>query len=771
VAIAVVAGALANKPNSGGEAWVRLSWVLGLMRLGLDVYFVEEIDTAACVDSEGAASAFGESANVDHFERVTQEFGLQARSALLLVDGEAHRGLDRARVGELLADADLLFNISGHLEGPLLDGPRSRVYVDLDPGFTQAWHADPSLPFSVAGHDHHLTVGQRVGSPGCPIPTGGLRWIPFLPPVLLDEWASAPVPGGVLTLTTVSTWRSPHGGVEISGRAMGLKHHQFRRFAALPEMVDGVEFEIALDIHPGDSEDLDLLRAHGWRVVDPLPAAGTPRAFRDFVRRSGAEFSVAQGAYVEASSGWFSDRTAAYLASGRPAVVQDTGLRGELLTSSALTSFADLEGAVAAVGKLPDGYRERSAAARELACTHLDSDRVLGRVLEAVLPGLILLLVAMAALVGAAGAQAAMAPRVEVVSPPQTVFDWAESACEPNEYPDLPARAFRDFEGQTQLLISHFDNFRLIGPSLDQLSTDCSPVMLSPRSASPKLFEDRRWIASIFTADGRTVWALVHDEYQGNRHPGRCPSHLYLHCWYNAVTLARSDDGGHAYTQARPPGQLVASAPFRYRPDSGPAGVFAPSNIVTGSNGARYALVRIREPGRRRGTCLIRTWRIRRAGSWRAWNGSAFGGRFTDPYLTGARPHIPCAPVGRGAISEMDESLTYNTVLGAYLLVGLAPPGAATIGPEKMGIYFSTSTDLIHWSERKLVTAAVTPHNYVCGGLSPLAYPSVIDPESASRTFATSGGHPYLYYTQFRYRDCRQTPERDLMRVSLQVSP
>jgi hypothetical protein len=119
----------------------------------------------------------------------------------------------------------------------------------------------------------------------------------------------------------------------------------------------------------------------------------------------------------------------------------------------------------------------------------------------------------------------------------------------------------------------------------------------------------------------------------------------------------------------------------------------------------------------------------------------------------------------------MAESLTYNTVLGRYLLVGLAPPGEDSIGPKATGVYFSTSEDLVHWSERKLVTRAVTPHNYTCGGPSPLAYPSVIDPESTSRTFASSGAHPYLYYTQFRFRDCHKTAERDLMRAALEVSP
>jgi hypothetical protein len=366
---------------------------------------------------------------------------------------------------------------------------------------------------------------------------------------------------------------------------------------------------------------------------------------------------------------------------------------------------------------------------------------------------------------------AALTARVQVVGARQVVFDWSQEACEPFGYPDLPARAFRDDAGQTQLLLSHFDNFRMIGPTLDQLSIDCHPVMLSHRSRSVRRFQDREWIASIFTGNGRKIWALVHDEYQGNRHRGRCPGGLYVDCWYNAITLARSLDGGATYRHARPPRHLVASAPYRYRPDMGPAGVFSPSNIVRGPGGALYVLVRIRDPGGVRGTCVMRTRHIGRPRSWRAWDGQGFDGVFTNPYRSKARSRFPCAPVGVGSIAEMDESLTYNTVLGRYLLVGLAPPGAESVGPKVFGIYFSTSTDLVHWTPRKLVTKAVTTHNYSCGGPSPLSYPSLIDPESGSRTFATTGAHPYLYYTQMRYQDCHQTADRDLVRVALEVAP
>jgi hypothetical protein len=386
--------------------------------------------------------------------------------------------------------------------------------------------------------------------------------------------------------------------------------------------------------------------------------------------------------------------------------------------------------------------------------------------------GSALALLALALLVGLGDARSATTnPQVQIAGPPEMVFDWSQEACEPAQSPDLPARAFRDYRGRTQLLLSHFDNFRMIGPSLDGLRVDCNPVMLSHKSPSVRRYEDREWIASLFTRNGKKIWALVHDEYQGNRHGGRCPSGNYYNCWYNAITLAYSVDGGRSYRHAPPPRHLVAAAPYRYRSDRGPAGVFAPSNIVTGSDGSHYTLVRIRGLEGERGTCLLRTPSVQRPSRWRAWDGDSFDGVFTDPYRSQSRPSAPCVPVGKGRIAEMTESLTYNTILGEFLLVGLAPPGPESIGPKLPGIYFSTSSDLIHWTPRKLITQAVTPQSYQCGGSFPIAYPSLIDPSSPSRTFATTGAHPYLYYTQMHYRDCRKTSERDLARMPIEISP
>jgi hypothetical protein len=382
VARAIVSGALANKPRNGGEAWVRLSWVLGLQRLGFDTYFVEQIGAGDCVDEDGGAAEFEASANRFYFESVVGEFGLATRAGLLCEGGRETAGLGLEEIAEAAAGADLLVNVSGHLTiEAVLAGPRAIVYVDLDPGFTQAWHIDDGVPFSVPPHDHYVTVGLNLGSPACPIPDCGVKWVPTLPPVVLEHWPRQPPTAGPTRFTTVATWRSPYGQLEIGGRTMGLKHHQFRRLIELPERVAGADFEIALDIHPGDAADLERLLDHGWTVVDPRRLSAGPGEFRDYVRGSSAEFSVAQGVYADTASGWFSDRTATYLASGRAALVQDTGLADPPLGEGLLT-FSTLGQAIEGCERIVADPAAHGGAARVFAEAHLDSDLVLGRLLS-----------------------------------------------------------------------------------------------------------------------------------------------------------------------------------------------------------------------------------------------------------------------------------------------------------------------------------------------------------------------------------------------------
>jgi hypothetical protein len=383
VATILVSGAVANKPLSGGEAWVRMSWVRGLRRLGYDVCFVEQIDSSDCLDADGRTVPFEHSVNRQTFESVLGSLAPECPAALLCDGGRETVGLGFEEVVERAEGAELLVNISGHLDlEPLKSGPRRRAYVDVDPGFTQIW-AEEGSGAGLEGHDSYFTVGCNVGTAGCPIPTGGLDWVPLPPPVTLADWPATPATGEP-RFTTVATWRSPLGTLAHGGAEFGGKHHQWRRLIDLPQLASQ-RFEIALQIDPADHEDRVALEAGGWHLVDPRSAAGDPLAFRAYVQGSAAEFSVAHPVYVDTASGWVSDRTVRYLATGRPALVQDTGVARRFATGEGLLTFRTLAEAVAGAAAISSDYEAHSRAARSLAEAYFDSDLVLRRFLDAAL--------------------------------------------------------------------------------------------------------------------------------------------------------------------------------------------------------------------------------------------------------------------------------------------------------------------------------------------------------------------------------------------------
>jgi hypothetical protein len=200
-------------------------------------------------------------------------------------------------------------------------------------------------------------------------------------PVVLDDWPTNDPCTAPPAFSTVATWRGPFGPIELDGRRFGLKVHEFRKFIALPERVPA-RFEAALAIHPSEEVDLALLAAHRWHLVDPRTVAGTPGAFRAYIAGSTAEFSVAQGMYVDTASGWFSDRTTRYLACGRPALVQDTGFSRHLPVGEGLVTFRTLDEAVAGARDILENYDFHAKAARAVAESCFDGDLVLTRFLD-----------------------------------------------------------------------------------------------------------------------------------------------------------------------------------------------------------------------------------------------------------------------------------------------------------------------------------------------------------------------------------------------------
>lgn len=362
----VVAGALAAKPGNAGGAWERFSYAAGLRGLGFDVLFVEEL------------AAVPDAAALQWFDAAATFFSFGAAAAVVGPDGWSH-GHDRADVRRTLARADLLVNLSGNLRSAdLLGAARATAYVDVDPGFTQIWHADPGVPFMVPPHDHYLSIGENIGTPRCPIPTGGTAWKPTRQPLLLDHWPAAPSPR-CDRFTTIASWRAPFGSLLHDGVTYGLKVHEFRRMLPLPSRVPAV-FELALEIHDGDARDREALLAAGWVLASPAASVPTLAAFRSYIQRSNAEFSVAQGVYAHAASGWFSDRSTRYLASGKPVLVQDTGLAA-IPTGEGIVAFRTLDDAVAGAERIIRDYPAHARAARRVAETCFASDIVLRRLL------------------------------------------------------------------------------------------------------------------------------------------------------------------------------------------------------------------------------------------------------------------------------------------------------------------------------------------------------------------------------------------------------
>jgi hypothetical protein len=364
-------------------------------------------------------------------------------------------------------------------------------------------------------------------------------------------------------------------------------------------------------------------------------------------------------------------------------------------------------------------------------------------------------------------------PDLVVTGAEEVVFDWTNDRCEDENIPDLAVRAFRNGDDQVNLLLAHPNTYRMIGPRLDALRMDCDPVSKSLKLADPAMFADRTWIASTYTTDGLTVYALGHNEYQGHTHPGYCPPAEYFPCWYNTITLFVSTDGGVTFLPAAdPPGHFVAGLPVQYQAGDGPYGLRAPSNIIQGPDGFFYAFVNLAsERSERQYVCAMRTKDLGDPASWRFWDGAGFEGRFINPYLEpDADPadHL-CQPYFPDQIGHsLNESITYNTVMERFVLIGIS---ADTIdGREVWGFYYSTSRDLQDWTRRELLMEVPLPWTVEDAGSDlSFLYPSLLDPDSADLNFGTTDDEAYLYFTRHNFG--QGSLDRDLIRVPVKFVP
>jgi hypothetical protein len=369
----VVGGVLSLPPFSPGTAWDRLHYVLGLRMLGHTVVFVEEVSADVCLDARGERCDFHRSVNRATFVATLSRFGLLRSSCQIYDGGRATAGLSMKELEAALAGADLLINVSGHVKSEVvLERVARRAYLDQDPVYTQLWDVAYGVDLGLERYDVLFTVGANVGAANGAVPDGGRTWRRCLPPVVLSEWPFAFDPGA-RRFTTVSSW-GRYADLSYRSRSYRSKREEFMRFRTLPARTEQ-DFEVALR-REGDDGTASRLAASGWIVRDAAEIARLDE-YRRFIARSHAEIAIAKGAYVTGRAGWLGDRSAHYLASGKPVLAQSTGLEHVLPTGCGLVTFSSLDEAVAGAEAINSQYEAHCGAARRLAERYLAHDVVL----------------------------------------------------------------------------------------------------------------------------------------------------------------------------------------------------------------------------------------------------------------------------------------------------------------------------------------------------------------------------------------------------------
>ena len=373
----IVSGLIAQYPV-GGMAWHYIQYALGLARLGHDVYYLEDTRQWPYNPVErrlGKDCSY----NVDYLARGMARFGLADKWAYCFDWQSQWFGLSDVERMAVIDSADLLINISGTLARPeAYQKVRRLVYVDTDPVFTQIKLARGQADFrnAVDAHDAHFSFGETL--PGA-APLTGHQWRPTRQPIVLSEWQ--PRASHRDAFTTVMNWTS-YKPITYCGQSYGQKDIEFERFLDLPSWVGPTVLELA--VGPGKTRRTprELLAHKGWHLADPNKVCPDIEGYRGYIESSKAEWSVAKNGYVVGQAGWFSERSACYLAAGKPIVVQDTGFAAVLPVGEGILTFRTVEEAASAIREVEENYARHAKAASGIAEEYFDSDKVLRRLID-----------------------------------------------------------------------------------------------------------------------------------------------------------------------------------------------------------------------------------------------------------------------------------------------------------------------------------------------------------------------------------------------------
>lgn len=375
----VVTGLIAQYPL-GGMAWHYLQYAVGLARLGHDVYYMEDSGQYPYNPDEQGLSKSCDY-NVQYLHRLLDKYGLGERWAYCFPWGKVWHGLPDGKRLQILESADILLNVSGSLARPQDYRPINKlVYIDTDPVFTQVKLARGQNDFDklISEHDLQFSFGESFSSE---VPKTNFRWLPTRQPIVLSEWC--PSDESRDSYSTVMNWTS-YNDVKFDGKTYGQKDVEFQKFIDIPSRIAPVKIELALNAGKTRRTPRTKLERSGWRLVDADHVCRDASAYREYIQSSRGEWTVAKHGYVIGNSGWFSERSACYLAAGKPVVTQETGFSRVLQTGEGLLSFSTVDEAAAAIETIEADYTRHTKAARALAERYFDSGRVLNELLEAI---------------------------------------------------------------------------------------------------------------------------------------------------------------------------------------------------------------------------------------------------------------------------------------------------------------------------------------------------------------------------------------------------
>jgi hypothetical protein len=377
----VVVGTFGNVPYAG-MAWMHCQFLVGLARLGHEVSYIETT-TAWPYHPTDMTATNKPGYTLGYIQQVLDGFGLGDRWAYrtAYADGAWHGPL-RTKALELIKSADAVFNITGSTTPEDIGVPCRLVHIGTDPVLQElrVANGDLCLLERLQAHQAHFSYGENIGSFDCPVPALPFATKPMRQPVVLDYWSGETPSRRVFT--TVTNWEVKGYDCEYKGKVYTWsKHYEYLKILDLPRRTDA-KLELAIGLSGVTADVQALLRNNGWQVIDAYKMSLDPWSYRDYICASGAEFSVAKDMVVRLRSGWFSERSACYLAAGRPVVTQDTGFSRVIPTGEGLFVFQTMDDILAAIDAINSDYERHGRAARAIAEQYFKAETVLAKVLD-----------------------------------------------------------------------------------------------------------------------------------------------------------------------------------------------------------------------------------------------------------------------------------------------------------------------------------------------------------------------------------------------------